>query len=69
MNTNVSIACDLIIPQDIRLYSLKLSCARIDNNRREYWREKLRKLVYMRVCSAFFFFVRTFVQFLENLHF
>ena len=31
-------------------------CARIDNNRREYWRRKLRKMVYMRVCSAFFSF-------------
>ena len=30
-------------------------CARIDNNRREYCKEKLRKMVCMRVCSAFFF--------------
>ena len=36
--------------------------ARIDNNRREYCEEKLRKLVYMRVCSAFFSFLCTTVQ-------
>ena len=31
------------------------SCARIDNNRREYCEEKCEKIVCMRVCSAFFF--------------
>ena len=41
---------------------LLLCCARIDNNRREYWVEKLRKMVYMRVCSAFFFSLRSFIK-------
>ena len=29
-------------------------CARIDNNRREYWEERVRKMVCMCVCSVFF---------------
>ena len=39
-----------------------MGCARIDNNRREYWVERLRKMVYMRVCSVFFFLCCTIVQ-------
>ena len=35
-------------------------CARIDNNRREYREEDERKMVYMHVCSAFFFSLRSF---------
>ena len=38
------------------LLRFELWRARIDNNRREYWVIKLRKMVCMCVCSAFFFF-------------
>ena len=38
-------------------FLLSCICARIDNNRREYWWRELRKMVCMCVCSAFFFFM------------
>ena len=63
----------LLVNLERRTISLKwltevwlFCCARIDNNRREYWEGELRKMVCMRVCSAFFFSLRFYKMRLVN---